>query len=61
MVVDVRKFIRQVERDPKLSHNLSVLLESASKRTSKAQISYQEFLEWADEDTLAEWIDGELK
>jgi Uma2 family endonuclease len=23
-------------------------------------MSYEEFLEWADEDTLAEWVDGEI-
>ena len=23
------------------------------------RMSYEEFLEWADEDTLAEWVDGE--
>jgi len=26
----------------------------------KAKISYEEFLDWVDEDTLAEWIDGEV-
>ena len=24
------------------------------------KISYEEFLEWCDEDTLAEWVDGEI-
>jgi hypothetical protein len=24
----------------------------------KRAITYEEFLEWADEDTLAEWVDG---
>ncbi len=24
------------------------------------KVSYKEFLEWADEDTLAEWVDGEV-
>ena len=35
---------------------LKVLL--ASEELHK--ISYQEFLSWADEDTLAEWVDGEI-
>ncbi len=26
----------------------------------KAKISYDEFLDWLDEDTLAEWVDGEV-
>jgi Uma2 family endonuclease len=25
-----------------------------------ARMSYEDFLEWADEDTLAEWVDGEV-
>ena len=25
-----------------------------------ARMTYEEFLEWADEDTLAEWVDGEV-
>jgi len=25
-----------------------------------AKMTYEEFLEWADEDTLAEWVDGEV-
>jgi Uma2 family endonuclease len=35
---------------------LEVLLESARPR----KMTYEEFLAWADEDTLAEWVDGEV-
>ncbi len=28
--------------------------------SAKRQMSYEEFLAWADEDTLAEWVDGEV-
>lgn len=28
--------------------------------TSNLKMTYEEFLEWADEDTLAEWVDGEV-
>lgn len=28
--------------------------------TPEAKISYEEFLDWADEDTLAEWVDGKV-
>jgi len=28
--------------------------------TSDSKISYAEFLDWADEDTLAEWVDGNV-
>ncbi len=26
----------------------------------RARMSYEDFLKWADEDTLAEWVDGEV-
>lgn len=35
---------------------LEVLLEPAKPR----KMTYEEFLAWADEDTLAEWVDGEV-
>lgn len=35
---------------------LDVLLAPAQR----THMSYQEFLEWLDEDTLAEWVDGEV-
>jgi ABC-type thiamine transport system ATPase subunit len=35
---------------------LKVLLASAEPR----KMTYEEFLAWADEDTLAEWVDGEV-
>lgn len=28
---------------------------------SAGQMTYEEFLEWADEDTLAEWVNGEVQ
>ena len=28
--------------------------------TQPPRMSYEEFLQWADEDTLAEWVDGEI-
>jgi len=35
---------------------LDVLLSPAAP----PKMSYEEFLQWADEDTLAEWVDGEI-
>ena len=29
-------------------------------RSAPRRMTYEEFLEWADEDTLAEWVDGEV-
>src|SRR5579884_3626560 len=28
--------------------------------TPPARMTYQQFMDWADEDTLAEWVDGEV-
>lgn len=43
--------------DDKLRRRLlEVLLEPAQPR----KMTYEEFLAWADEDTLAEWVDGEV-
>lgn len=30
------------------------------KTTAPSKLSYEEFLAWADEDTRAEWVDGEV-
>ncbi len=36
------------------------LIEVLSGPLELPQMSYEEFLAWADEDTLAEWVDGEV-
>jgi Uma2 family endonuclease len=36
------------------------LLEVLLAPAPPARMSYEEFLAWADEDTLAEWVDGEV-
>ena len=33
----------------------------AAARTSLPHMSYEEFLDWSDEDTLAEWVDGKVE
>jgi len=38
------------------SRLLEVLMAPASPR----KMTYDEFLAWANEDTLAEWVDGEV-
>jgi Uma2 family endonuclease len=40
-----------------LRQRLKKILEDSSKIP---KMSYEEFLEWADEDTLAEWVNGEV-
>lgn len=34
--------------------------QSSSTATLPLQMSYEEFLDWCDEDTLAEWVDGQV-
>ncbi|RMF37961.1 MAG: Uma2 family endonuclease, partial [Chloroflexi bacterium] len=36
------------------------LLELLVFPPERRRMTYEEFLEWADEDTLAEWVDGEV-
>jgi Uma2 family endonuclease len=36
------------------------LLEMLLPSTALRKMTYEEFLAWADEDTLAEWVDGEV-
>jgi Uma2 family endonuclease len=36
------------------------LLEVLLTSTERPQMTYEEFLAWADEDILAEWVDGEV-
>lgn len=36
------------------------LLEVLSEPLPPGRMTYEEFLAWADEDTLAEWVDGEV-
>ena len=40
---------------------LEVLLAPAEPcKMTRHLVTYEEFLAWADEDTLAEWVDGEV-
>src|SRR5438270_296156 len=32
----------------------------SAQQASPTRVSFDEFLAWADEDTLAEWVDGEI-
>lgn len=43
--------------DEKVLRNLQHVPEALS---SPPKMTYEEFLEWADEDTLAEWVNGEV-
>jgi Uma2 family endonuclease len=39
---------------------LQLLAALSTKPGQTARMTYDEFLEWADEDTVAEWVDGEV-
>jgi len=34
--------------------------QSSSAAILLPRMSYEEFLDWCDEDTLAEWVDGQV-
>lgn len=52
----VQELPRWIEESPTLQQRLvAALAESWRPR-----MTYEEFLAWADEDTLAEWVDGEV-
>ena len=36
------------------------IIKARNKDKPEGKISYEEFLDWLDEDTLAEWVDGEI-
>jgi len=61
-VAEVKEWIvhelpKWVEEQPTLRQGLIDALSGTPKRP---RMSYEEFLAWADEDTLAEWVDGEV-
>jgi len=53
-----------IEEQPELRRRLREMIgEIPSRRPEKMmphKVTYEEFLAWADEDTLAEWVDGEV-
>jgi Uma2 family endonuclease len=47
-----------IEEQPDLRLRLQQAIERVPQPPSR--MTYEEFLDWADEDTLAEWVDGEV-
>nr|HID13120.1 Uma2 family endonuclease [Anaerolineae bacterium] len=61
----VRELPRWIEEQPALRQRLIEALSEAPPQAEGAKptlprMTYEEFLEWADEDTWAEWVDGEV-
>ncbi len=52
----VQELPRWIEQEPELRELLLKALHEPPRR----RMTYEEFLEWADEDTLAEWVDGKV-
>ena len=53
-----------IEEQPALRLRLQQLFEgtpgTSRSETTGHKMTYDEFLDWCDEDTLAEWVDGEV-
>jgi len=54
--ISLEEFIHGLEKEPALRERLVVLLTEPQP----LRMSYEKFLEWVDEDILAEWVDGEV-
>ncbi len=57
-----RKELIELLKEPKMPDEVLRLhmMKLLGPPYPKAKISYEEFLEWLDEDILAEWVDGEV-
>jgi Uma2 family endonuclease len=53
----VLEILDVLEHNDALRRRLLDLLQTSRQRPT---MTYEEFLEWIDEDTLAEWVDGEV-
>ena len=61
----IRELPRWIEEEPAFRQRLvealsEALPQAARTKSMPPRMTYEEFLEWADEDTLAEWVDGEV-
>ncbi len=57
---NVEGLIRQLEKSPVSRKKLATLLAQEQSALKSSQMTYQEFLDWADEDTFAEWVNGDV-
>lgn len=58
--LDIDALIHQLMEEPTSRKELAALLVEDRQNVTPRKMSYEEFLEWADEDTLAEWVNGEV-
>ncbi|MFQ6102134.1 MAG: Uma2 family endonuclease [Anaerolineae bacterium] len=63
-VIDTaRELVKRLKEPPPLPLDDDLrreLLEVLLVPPQQHEMTYEEFLAWADEDTLAEWVDGEV-
>jgi Uma2 family endonuclease len=50
-----------IEQNPALRKRLREALRELPAQAEESPMTYEEFLDWVDEDTLAEWVDGEVR
>lgn len=62
-MVERREQLLEWLRDPELLDEdlRRDILEALLRLPRTRRMTYEEFLAWADEDTLAEWVDGEVR
>lgn len=60
MGIEVQEFIHKIKEEPALRQELAELLEATREKQQNHRMTYEEFLQWADEDTLAEWVNMEV-
>ena len=56
----IQEFLEELENTPDYRRRLTSVLAQEHPQNQHLRMTYQEFLEWTDEDTLAEWVDGEV-
>jgi len=64
LATEVKKLVTEglpdwIEEQPELRRRLREAMREIPRWPPK-KMTYEEFLDWADEDTLAEWVDGEV-
>lgn len=61
MALSVKEFFEKIGHEPELQQHFEAFLHNLpAMEPLRLRMSYDEFLEWADEDTLAEWENGEV-
>lgn len=56
----IQEFLDELENTPDYRRRLTSVLAQELPQNQRLRMTYQEFLEWADEDTFAEWVGGEV-